>query len=409
MSEDGRQERGVGSQEKALLIELCRLPGESPNRRGSSIHTRPSAIGNVCILSPVSGLLSPLVPLFLCLYVSVAEPSFAQVESVPGPPPAPVWTSHGRVEGHLALHYSPAGAFSPDSTTLAVVSDEKVVLMDLASADVRKVLKPHIKDVNDLHIHSANYISPTRLFILANGLVEQKGGKGGALATPTLGFQWLVDQDSLIDRVDTVGAEAGFSPPTYFPLLGRVGLYKDSIFLLWDVNSNRQMGVKIPDVTRRPGLFAFSRDGHYLLLAQIEGSGSADPVVVLLKEHKFVDVLAGHQGTVLCISFSSDSRLVATACEDGKVRIWQEGEWKLLQTLSGHVGPVHWAEFSPDGEWLVSAGEDKTVRVWSVESGQLVQTLAESKEPVLTVAFSPNGQYLAGSTENTALVWQRAQ
>ena len=347
--------------------------------------------------------------LFVCLCVSAQKLAFAQVESVPGPPSPPIWTSHGRVEGHLALHYSPAGAFSPDSTTLAVVNEEEVVLMDLGAADVRKVLKPHIKDIGDLRIHSANYISPTRLFILAYGLIEGKGGKGGAVATPTLGFQWVIDQDALYDKVDAIGSGGGFGPPMYFPLIDYVGLYKDGDFTLWNANSGRAMSIKIPDLTRRPNLYAFSPDGHFLLLAQIEGSGSADPVVVLLKEHKFADALPGHQGTVLCLSFSSDSRLVATACEDGKVRIWREGDWKLLQTLSGHVGPVHWAEFSPDGKWLASAGEDKTVRVWNVETGQLVQTLSESREPVLTVAFSPNGQYIAASTENAALVWQRTQ
>jgi len=327
---------------------------------------------------------------------------------VAGPPPSPIWTSHGRVEGHLALHYSPAGAFSPDSTTLAVVSDEKIVLMNLAAGDVGKVLKVHLKGITDLNLHSASYISPTRLFILANGIIEEKNGKGGG-ATPTLGFQWVVDQDALYDKVDTIGTGTGYGPPTYFPRLGYVGLYKDSFFTLWNVNSGRAMGVKIPDLTRRPNLYAFSPDGHFLLLAQIEGSDNADPVVVLLKERKFADVLAGHQGTVLGLSFSPDSHLVATACEDGKIRIWREGEWKLLQVLSGHVGPVHWADFSPDGKWLASAGEDKTVRVWNVETGQLVQTLSESKEPVLTVAFSPNGNYIAASTEGTTLMWQRAQ
>jgi len=226
------------------------------------------------------------------------------------------------------------------------------------------------------------------------------------MATPTLGFQWVVDQDALYDKVDAIGAGGGFGPPMYFPRIGYVGLYKDSDFTLWNANSGRGMHIKIPDLTRRPNLYAFSPDGHFLLLAQIEG-GNADPVVVVLKDHKFADVLPGHQGTVLCLSFSSDSRLVATTCEDGKVRIWSEGDWKLLQTLSGHVGPVHWAEFSPDAKWLASAGEDKTVRVWNVETGQIVQRLSESKEAVLTVAFSPNGQYIAASTENAVLVWQR--
>jgi WD40 repeat protein len=96
-----------------------------------------------------------------------------------------------------------------------------------------------------------------------------------------------------------------------------------------------------------------------------------------------------------------------TACEDGKVRIYSVGDWKLLQTLSGHQGPVHWAEFSPDGKLAASAGEDKTVRIWSVDDGKLVQTLSESRSPLLTVAFSPNQEYLAASAEQAVLAWKR--
>jgi len=137
------------------------------------------------------------------------------------------------------------------------------------------------------------------------------------------------------------------------------------------------------------------------------GSGTPDPVVVRLSEHKLVESLAGHQATVLGIAFSRDGKRVVTACEDGKVRLWSAPDWKLLETLSGHQGPVHWAEFSPDGAWVASAGEDKTVRIWSAENGKLEQALSESQAPLLTVAFSPNGDYVAASAENTVLVWKR--
>jgi WD40 repeat protein len=152
---------------------------------------------------------------------------------------------------------------------------------------------------------------------------------------------------------------------------------------------------------------AFSPDGHWVLLAQIAMSSSPDPVVVEAKQHRFVDSLRGHEGTVLDLAFSPDSTKVVTACEDGKLRIFSVPGWNLLQTLTGHNGPVHWAEFSPDGKWLVSAGEDKTARVWSVEDGKLQETLEESKEPLLTVSFSPNGEYFAASSEKAVLLWKR--
>jgi hypothetical protein len=336
----------------------------------------------------------------------VAQVSHAQIESIESAPPRYTWISHGRVEGHLALAYSPAAAFSPDNTALAVVIEDKVVLMDLSAAGVRKALRPRVEGVTDLTLQSANYVAPNRLFLLGSGLFRGKD-KRTVGPTPTMGFQWDIDQDALVGKVNAIGASGGFTPPRYFPQISYLAMYKDSNLELWQPVTGRAGHITLPSLTRRPNLFEFSPDGHWLLLAQLEASSTPDPVVVELSEHRFVDALRGHQGTVLSMSFSRDDKKAATACEDGKIRIWSVPEWQLLKTLEGHQGPVHWAEFSPDGSQVVSGGEDKTVRVWSAEEGTLEQTLEESKSPILTVAFSPNGEYITGSAEDVVLVWRR--
>jgi len=339
---------------------------------------------------------------FLCPFSSQA-----QVESVESTAPTHyLWVSQGRIEGHLALHYSPAGAFSPDSSTLAVVSEEKVVLMGVRDANIQKVLKPHIPDITDLNIQSANFLAMNQLLLLGNGVISDKG-KGQGRSTPLLAIQWDTIEDRLSRNVNAVGGGGGFAPILYFPQIEYMVLYKAGNFDLWDPRSGRGGRLTIPDLTQTPNVLAFSPDGHWVLLAQIAMSSNPDPVVVEAKQHRFVDSLRGHEGTVLDISFSRDSSRVATACEDGKVRIFSAPDWKLLQTLTGHHGPVHWAEFSPDGKWLVSAGEDKTARVWSVEDGKLQQTLEESKNPLLSVSFSPDSKYFAASSEKAVLLWKR--
>jgi WD40 repeat protein len=329
-----------------------------------------------------------------------------QIESIATPPPHYIWVSHGRLEGHLALNYSPAAAFSPDSSTLAVAIEDKIALVDLATTGIHKLLRPRVEGVTELQFQSANYVALNRLFILGSGLFRAKGrGSGGP--TPTLAFQWDTDQDTLFGKVNIAGAGGGYGPPRYFPQIAYLSFYKQSNFDMWHPVTGRGGRVSIPSLTRQPNLFEFSPDGHWLLLAQIEASSAADPVVVELQQHQFVDSLRGHQGTVLAMAFTRDSKRVLTACEDGKVRIWSVPDWKLLQTLTGHQGPVHWAEFSADGNWVVSGSEDQRVRIWSSEDGSLVQTLEESREPIRTVAFSPNGEYVTASTEQVVLVWQR--
>jgi len=344
----------------------------------------------------------------LIIGLLVASPLPGQVETIEGPRSEPVWVSHGRIEGHLALNYSPAGAFSPDSSTLAVVSDEKVVLIDLRHGNSPQVLRPRLENITDLTMHSANFVTPERLLILGNGLVKMKD-KGMPPRTPELAFQWEIAKDALASKVDGLGAGGGFEPPRYFPDIRYVGLNKDNNFDLWQPLTGKAGRITIPPLTQPAKLYAFSPDGHWLLLAQVAGSGTTDPIVASLGTKQFVDALKGHQATVLSIAFSRDTSRVVTACEDGKVRIWSVGDWKLLQTLSGHFGPVHWAEFSADGKWIASAGEDATVRIWSAEDGKAVAELKESTAPVLTVAFSSDGHYLAASTEKAVLVWERGQ
>jgi WD domain, G-beta repeat len=330
----------------------------------------------------------------------------AQVETVAGAAPEYLWVSHGRLDGHLARHSSPAGAFSPDSSELAVPDHDLVVLMGLAQSDIAKELHPRVKGVTGLEIESVNFLSAAEVLVLATGTIE-RGSKGQGRITPEMALRWNVQQDTLVGKVEALGAGGGYQPARFLPYIRYLGLNKGNNFDLWNPLTGRAGRLTVPDLTRAAGLFTLSRDGKWMIVGRIEGDASGNPVVISVATHQIVNALGGHGGAALSVVFSRDSRRVATAGADGKVRIYSAPDWKLLQTLSGHHGPVHWADFSNDGRWVVSAGEDKTVRVWSAESGKLLQTLSESTAPVLTVAFAPDDQYIAASTADHVLVWQR--
>jgi WD40 repeat protein len=106
------------------------------------------------------------------------------------------------------------------------------------------------------------------------------------------------------------------------------------------------------------------------------------------------DTLEGHADRVHGVAFSPDGKLLATACDDGTVKIWKLSTKKAVATLRGHEGAVYQVAFSHDGKWVATAGwGDKTARVWEVAGGREIQRLVHN-DPVHAVAFTPDGKTL---------------
>jgi WD40 repeat protein len=109
------------------------------------------------------------------------------------------------------------------------------------------------------------------------------------------------------------------------------------------------------------------------------------------------------------VAFSPDSRRLVTGGEMQTVKVWDANTGELLETLRGHTGDVFSVAFSRDGRWLATAGEDTTVRIWDATSWRLLHTLRGHTGLVGTLAFSPDSQRLAsGSRDHTLKIWETA-
>jgi WD40 repeat protein len=118
--------------------------------------------------------------------------------------------------------------------------------------------------------------------------------------------------------------------------------------------------------------------------------------------------LAGHASTVAGVAFSPDGQTIATASQDGTVKLWRAADGKVLRTLQGADGMTSVA-FAPDGQTLAAGSKDKTVRIWRMSDGQPVRTLAGHSYMVQSVAYSRDGQTLAsGSLDGTLKLWRAA-
>ncbi|GLI61960.1 hypothetical protein VaNZ11_004523 [Volvox africanus] len=110
--------------------------------------------------------------------------------------------------------------------------------------------------------------------------------------------------------------------------------------------------------------------------------------------------LRGHEVNVTDVAWSPDSRRLATASVDNRIKLWDAANGHCLRTLEGHVGHVKGVAWDPFDVYLASQG-DREVIVWRLEDGQPACRLTEPfiGSPIVSFAlrpsWSPDGQILA--------------
>ncbi len=121
-----------------------------------------------------------------------------------------------------------------------------------------------------------------------------------------------------------------------------------------------------------------------------------------------LQTLMGHSVSeyVYSVAFSHTGQYLASASSDRTIKIWDVKTGEELRSLSGHKQSINAVLFDNSDDMLASASSDGTIKLWNVSNGNLIKTLQADKNGVNTIAFSPDGKYLAaGGWAMTVIMW----
>ena len=134
-------------------------------------------------------------------------------------------------------------------------------------------------------------------------------------------------------------------------------------------------------------------------------------------------ILKGHQYKVMYLSFSTDSKYLASSSWDNTVRIWNMETFTEFHVLEGHQDWVREVNISADNKYILSGSQDASFILWELKTGKLKSKVEISpkefsskrftefdrkyKNAVCAVTFSQDGKYIAiGTTDSFIRIWE---
>lgn len=138
-------------------------------------------------------------------------------------------------------------------------------------------------------------------------------------------------------------------------------------------------------------------------------AGSADKILTSfdLKTGQSVRRHRGHTALINSISISgvTGQELLASASDDGTVRIWREDEKDPLDTFElGY--PITAIEWSIDGQQIFVGGLDNDIHCFDMRKKEVAWSLRSHTNTIAGLSLSPDGSFLlSAGFDDTVRIW----
>ena len=299
--------------------------------------------------------------------------------------------------------------FSPDGTMLSVGTDIGVWLYDRTSGKAKPL------QTNSLGQSNAIAFSSNGRFLASGGSsnpVLQVWDLSTGEQLPNISLPTSITKHLMNKRGETL--EKSVAALTFANSgKGLMSLSYSGKLNYWDVFNGKGLSEHDSNFDSE-GVLALSQDGSKFACGYWDGEiwtgdATTGKLKVKLKGHgrriKFLSKNTKYR-RVRALTYSPDSRFLASGSEDKTIKIWRTDKHKKHATLKGHKGWISALAFSVDGKYLASGDTESFVHLWDVHKKRSLAIFEGHTNGILALTFSPDGKTLAtGSADGSIRIW----
>jgi eukaryotic-like serine/threonine-protein kinase len=178
--------------------------------------------------------------------------------------------------------------------------------------------------------------------------------------------------------------------------------------------ARREATRRADDLTLVQARTSVARDPNHALALlgslspSFEGWSAARLIAADAQARGIATVLKGHEEYINQVTFSPDSRTLATASDDHTVRLWDLAAG-TNKVLAGHTDEAWRSVFLDDGKMVATSSKDRTIRLWDVATGNALRVLAGNDHAVSAILSLPRRRALAaGDYGGEVRLWDLA-